>query len=163
MVPQEPPRKYQELPTLPNGRRMARRTAPGDNERGHTVNVSCSDRYIEIDAAEFLLWSKVLSLEEVGKLFTEMSQDAQQKAWTKEYDLPFIRRHVRGISLRPTIPAPLKREILKHGRCAFCGSDQKLTIDHIKPFSKGGSSDRNNLQCLCFSCNLKKSDHWEGE
>lgn len=49
-------------------------------------------------------------------------------------------------------------------RCIFCGKSPandigtKLHIDHIIPFSKGGKSDLNNLQTLCFECNLGKSD-----
>lgn len=42
--------------------------------------------------------------------------------------------------------------------CKFCGSTKKVEIDHIKPVSKGGTNDISNLQVLCKSCNIKKSD-----
>lgn len=46
--------------------------------------------------------------------------------------------------------------------CVICGkrSDTRGTfhIDHIKPLSKGGHTNEKNLQILCRSCNLKKSD-----
>lgn len=44
------------------------------------------------------------------------------------------------------------------GRCGRCGSDTKLHFDHIIPVAKGGGNGENNIQLLCETCNLKKSD-----
>lgn len=41
-------------------------------------------------------------------------------------------------------------------RCLHCGSMQDLTLDHIIPWSQGGSDSPTNLQTLCRSCNAKK-------
>ncbi len=44
-------------------------------------------------------------------------------------------------------------------RCRKCGRHTKdLEIDHIIPISKGGKSTYDNLQTLCKSCNMKKSN-----
>lgn len=44
--------------------------------------------------------------------------------------------------------------------CQICGATvpdgAKLEIDHIKPVSKGGTNDENNLQVLCQQCNREK-------
>ncbi len=43
-------------------------------------------------------------------------------------------------------------------QCAECDDLEDLTIDHIKPLSKGGTDDVANLRFLCRSCNSTKGD-----
>lgn len=40
--------------------------------------------------------------------------------------------------------------------CRGCGSHRELTVDHIRPVVLGGTSDMENLQTLCNSCNCRK-------
>lgn len=43
-------------------------------------------------------------------------------------------------------------------KCLCCGrSDLPLTADHIVPVVRGGSSNIDNIQPLCLSCNVKKA------
>lgn len=44
------------------------------------------------------------------------------------------------------------------GECVYCGSSEKVTIDHVLPQSRGGTNDPNNLVTACSSCNFKKGD-----
>lgn len=66
-------------------------------------------------------------------------------------------RETNGFSSR-YIKNETKTEVLvrDNHKCQSCGSDKKLEFDHIVPVSKGGSSEANNLQLLCRSCNRSK-------
>ena len=48
--------------------------------------------------------------------------------------------------------------------CCSCGNSRHtepnllLEIDHIVPVAKGGQTEENNLQTLCWRCNRAKGD-----
>ena len=42
--------------------------------------------------------------------------------------------------------------------CCYCGSCDKLTIDHILPQAKGGNNELSNLTIACAKCNRLKWD-----
>jgi 5-methylcytosine-specific restriction endonuclease McrA len=42
--------------------------------------------------------------------------------------------------------------------CQYCGSRSTLTIDHVVPRSKGGSSTWDNIVASCAPCNRRKGD-----
>lgn len=75
---------------------------------------------------------------------------------------------------------PGKRRFWRKGywyRCANCGgwcarpgSDRvtipdylKMEVDHIVPWSRGGSDDLHNLQAMCKPCNRSKSAQMNGK
>ena len=70
------------------------------------------------------------------------------------------RRTNRSINLR------LRFKVMKRDRfkCCMCGrtpaneNDITLEVDHIKPWSKGGETEIDNLQTLCNLCNQGKSN-----
>jgi hypothetical protein len=60
---------------------------------------------------------------------------------------------------RPRIVAAVRRDVLNEGRCAYCGeSFFPLTVDHVIPFSRGGTDSRSNLTAACSRCNFEKLD-----
>lgn len=43
-------------------------------------------------------------------------------------------------------------------RCAKCGSERRVGLDHIRPICKGGKTELDNLQLLCYRHNREKGD-----
>ena len=58
------------------------------------------------------------------------------------------------------VPAVVRRAIFERDgfACVECDATDRLECDHIHPVSKGGSSEPENLQTLCRSCNARKGD-----
>jgi 5-methylcytosine-specific restriction endonuclease McrA len=78
-----------------------------------------------------------------------------------------LKRNCKSDSLRVN---PLKRKKMKEAvlsekgfSCAYCGSNEKLTVDHVVPLSRGGTSDLSNLVPCCFSCNSSKGNKTANE
>lgn len=72
-------------------------------------------------------------------------------------------RNINRTISRPTQFRVLKRENQVCRKCGQPVADDDIHFDHIIPWSKGGSSDEQNIQLLCSACNLKKSDTFEKE
>jgi hypothetical protein len=68
---------------------------------------------------------------------------------------------------RPTIPPNIRHAVYLRDnyRCRQCGissKDAELQIDHIQPYSKGGTDTLDNFQTLCKSCNTSKGvNRWK--
>jgi len=51
-------------------------------------------------------------------------------------------------------------------RCQYCGkrySTTELSLDHVVPRSRGGSSTWNNIVCCCLRCNVRKGGRTPNE
>jgi len=69
-----------------------------------------------------------------------------------------LKKGEKIIVKRAPISEELRNELLKEAeyKCSECQSDKLLEVDHKIPFSKGGTTQKSNLQILCKSCNIKK-------
>lgn len=67
---------------------------------------------------------------------------------------------VSSIYTKTPIPEETRQFIYERDNftCQYCGADRNLSIDHIRPESRGGTMVHSNLVTACRPCNSKKSD-----
>jgi hypothetical protein len=67
------------------------------------------------------------------------------------------------ISVKTKIPEGIRWDVLERDNftCQRCGSRRYLSVDHIKPESRGGTIEMSNLQTLCKPCNSAKGNKEE--
>lgn len=81
----------------------------------------------------------------------------------KETPAEFLRR--TGIAERKEVKRITRLLLDQNGAvCAICGKQiwnkKDLTLDHIKPLSKGGATVLENCQLACRECNEKKGNKY---
>lgn len=61
---------------------------------------------------------------------------------------------------RSAIPLKVRVAVYERdgNRCVNCGATERLSLDHVIPWSHGGSDHVGNLQTMCVSCNSSKSN-----
>jgi hypothetical protein len=59
---------------------------------------------------------------------------------------------------RPRIPSEIRLTVYDRDghQCVLCGATDRLSLDHIHPWSLGGPDTIENLQTLCRPCNSRK-------
>lgn len=83
----------------------------------------------------------------------------------RKKNMPLLKKKLRSGLYKP-VSKSMRFEIFKRDnyKCRICGRSPSLNpgvilhIDHIIPVVKGGRTSPGNLQTLCSSCNLGKSD-----
>lgn len=65
----------------------------------------------------------------------------------------YVQVPYRGIMLT-------RRNVLRRDRyrCQYCGTGERLTIDHVLPKSRGGQDTWENLVAACVPCNNRKGN-----
>ena len=68
------------------------------------------------------------------------------------------------VRLKQYVHVPYRRILLTRrnvirrdgNRCQYCGSRERLTLDHVHPRSRGGPDTWENLVAACVPCNNRK-------
>jgi len=107
--------------------------------------------------------------ESIGERCVEKYSDFEKEASCQEFghlcpvyfvSEPFtetsdIRNRKRNLS-HATILRVVRRDNSTCQSCKKILVDKEIEIDHIIPYSRGGSSDESNFRVTCLECNRKK-------
>jgi len=87
--------------------------------------------------------------------------DKDRRKWEKLNRLYKNAQTKLDSNIRERIPEEVRIAVWRRdeGKCAHCGSREKLEYDHIVPISKGGSNTVRNIELLCEKCNREKSNN----
>ncbi len=99
----------------------------------------------------------VLVLLKKAEMLTE-NPNRRLRTIGAEFNYPSIIRIHRYVQIPYKKVNLTRQNIFKRdrNRCAYCGSHDSLTIDHVVPKSMGGRDSWENLVTACQKCNSKK-------
>ncbi|MEL6670656.1 MAG: HNH endonuclease [Bacteroidota bacterium] len=101
----------------------------------------------------------VLVLMKKAELISDVAH-RKMRSVRKDYLFPSI------IRLRAYVKLPFKKvSLTRHNvmkrdgfQCQYCGSRDRLTLDHVIPRAQGGRTSWTNLVVACQPCNSEKGD-----
>ena len=97
----------------------------------------------------------------VGKALAVETYEQKISSPSKSFDLPAVIVLKTVVKFRLTTVACNRSNIIwrDSNQCQYCANhfpDDKLTMDHVIPKSRGGTNSWENLVAACRKCNQKK-------
>lgn len=131
------------------------------------------DRSVVVFSRNYLPISRVNIRRAIALLILEKAEalDIGSETWfVKSPNLVIaVPQHIR-LTVASTeriwkVPPVNRREVLKRDShsCQYCGSNKRLTLDHVIPVSKGGQHKWDNVVTACEPCNQYKRDRTPNE
>ena len=95
---------------------------------------------------------------------TEMVESANGhkiRSVSQSFPMPAVIRLNRYVNIPYKGVALTRQNVFKLDsfECLYCGKKHDLTLDHVKPRSRGGKSSWDNLATACKRCNAYKGDY----
>ena len=114
-------------------------------------------------------WQRAVRLYFQGKCEVVKSSDQALRSGdgTVVMNRPLVIRLIKFIRMvyKNRVPYSKRNVFTRDGfKCMYCGTKQKkLTIDHVKPISRGGKTSFDNCVAACRPCNNYKGSRTPSE
>jgi len=124
---------------------------------------------LKLDSAfkpiEIITWEEAFLLTWLNKAWAAEYSDKWVHSATKAFQIPSVIVLFKYIDEKFfTLPCTRKNILIRdENQCQYCAKrfrEAHLTVDHVIPKSKGGTSSWNNVVAACKVCNQKKRDYW---
>jgi 5-methylcytosine-specific restriction endonuclease McrA len=136
-------------------------------ERARARDKKYRERYREKRQAQYRAWyernkqSVMLRIEAARRANPELARAKRREQYAVDPTAAKNQQNRRRALLLGSEASLTKQEwhtILARFsyRCAYCGSSDQLTQDHVRPLSRGGAHSKENVVPACKPCNCKK-------
>lgn len=128
------------------------------NEIREAVAHLVAHGFARVDRDLYGVDGDVLLLLSPGRIADEADERAKRQAKAAKEAAKVALRG--GQINRAAIPKQVRAAVYERDNytCRRCGATDDLTLDHVHPWSIGGSDTEENLQVLCRPCNSSKGD-----
>lgn len=104
-------------------------------------------------------WKRAICLDLLEKVEVLEYHDVCVRSVSRKHPIPAVLRAQAILKPSQTSSVPLNRANVifrDEGKCVYCGSSTRLTMDHVVPLCKGGRKTWENVVTACYRCNNKK-------
>lgn len=113
-------------------------------------------------------WQKAITMSFTGKVEVVETYGAQVRTPSRAFDLPAVVRLTRPVRRgRERVRFSRANVLLRdEHRCQYCGEPlaaSALTLDHVVPRARGGTTSWTNVVAACRPCNARKRDRTPAE
>ena len=110
-------------------------------------------------AVKLLMLEKAEALKEADRTISNCDRSCVLK-------VPLVLKLVNMVKTvyRNKVPYSRKNVFIRDGhKCVYCGTPNKLSIDHVLPSSRGGKTEFKNCVASCVRCNIAKGNRTPDE
>lgn len=121
---------------------------------------------LNYDYLSTISWKRAITLVMSDKAEVLKNSNRIVNSPTEQWFIPAVIRLLRLVRSVYRRSVPLTRNNIftrDSHTCQYCGSKDKLTLDHIIPKSRNGKQSWENLVVCCIECNVKKGNKTPNE
>lgn len=124
----------------------------------HTVVLNADFTYLNT-----VSWQRAIKLlvKEKAEAIKETDRQIANTGGTCVFKVPLVLRLIQMVRTvyRNKVPYSRKNVFIRDDHtCQYCGTNKRLSVDHVIPTSRGGKTMFENCVTSCVTCNISKGN-----
>jgi len=106
-------------------------------------------------------WKRAIKLVLADKVKVLKQSEMVVNCAQRSFNVPAVVALIKIVRMvyKNKVPFSKKNVLVRDEHsCTYCGTQGRLTIDHVIPRSRGGKTDFDNCVACCKHCNAKKGN-----